>query len=161
MSTLEDVIAGRRLHRIEPAASTREAARLMTLRQVSALPVVDGEVLVGIVTERDLVQRVLAEGRWPDSTPVAEVMSSDLVIAGPSDAYEDALARMTRHHVRHLLVVADGRLQGVVSMRDLLFVDATEKAAEIELLNSYIYAVPAVLPPMEPPAEEWAHTLVR
>ncbi len=159
MSTLENVIAGRKLHRIEPAASTREAAQLMTARQVSALPVVDGEVLVGIITERDLVQRVLAEGRWPDSTPVAEVMSSELVVASHDESYEDALARMTRHHVRHLLVVAGDRLEGVVSMRDLLFVDAAEKAAEIELLNAYIYAVPPVLPPFEPLEEEWAHTL--
>ncbi len=131
----------------------------MRTRQVSALPVVDGEVLVGIITERDLVQRVLADGRWPDSTPVAEVMSTELVIARSGESYADALALMARHHVRHLLVVAAGRLEGVVSMRDLLLVDAIEKAAEIELLNSYIYAVPPVLPSLGPPEEEWAHTL--
>ena len=159
MSTLEDVIAGRTLHCIAPAASAREAAQLMAVWRVSALPVVHEEDLVGIVTERDLVQRVLAAGCDPDATPVAQIMSSALVTARPGETYDEALVQMARHRVRHLLVVSRDRLIGLVSMRDLLLVDAVEKSAAIELLTSYIYAVPPVLPPLGPLEEEWAHTL--
>ena len=159
MSTLGDVIAGRTVHLIRPAASAREAAAQMAARQVSALPVVLDDDLVGIVTERDLVQRLLAVGLDPDTTPVSQVMSSTLVTASPAEGYAEARARMARHRVRHLLVVAGDRLEGLVSMRDLLVVDAVEKSAEIELLTAYIYTVPPVLPPLEPALDEWAHTL--
>jgi CBS domain-containing protein len=159
MRTLEDIIAGRTLHLIGRTASAREAAEVMGARQISALPVVEGELLAGIVTERDLVHRVLARGVDPATTPVAEVMSTTLVTARPEESYEQALGRMKRNHVRHLLVVAAGRLRGLVSMRDLLVVDAVEKSEEIELLTAYIYAVPPVLPPLEPVDDDWAHTL--
>ena len=159
MSTLEHVIAGRTLHCIWPAATAREAAELMAAWAISALPVLHDQDLVGIITERDLVQRVLAAGFDPDLTPVAQIMSSPIVTVSPTETYATALARMARHHVRHLLVVSGDRLDGVVSMRDLLLVDAVEKSVEIELLTSYIYAVPPVLPPLGSAPEEWAHTL--
>jgi CBS domain-containing protein len=159
MSTLGQVIAGRTLYWIEPLASARRAAEIMAERAVSSLPVIAGEELVGIVTERDLVQRLLAGGRDADATPVAQVMSSNLVTAAPDATYDEALARMARHHVRHLLVVTGDRLEGVVSLRDLLLVDALEKSVEIELLTAYIHTVPPVLPPLGPVGEEWAHTL--
>jgi CBS domain-containing protein len=159
MSTLENVIAGRTLRTIEPMATARRAAEVMRAHEVSSLPVVAAEELVGIVTERDLVQRVLAAGRDPDVTLVAHVMSIGLYTARPDEGYAEALARMARNHVRHLLVVTGERLVGVVSMRDLLLVDAVEKSAEIELLTSYIYTVPPVLPPPGTGEDEWAHTL--
>jgi CBS domain-containing protein len=159
MKMLSDVIAGRPLHMVERAASARDAAEFMASRQVSALPVVEGARLVGIITERDLVQRLVAVGLDPATTEVARVMSSTLVMVRPGESYEQALALMKRNHVRHLLVVDGGRLQGVVSMRDLLVVDAAQKSDEIELLTSYIYAVPPMLPPLGPLDDDWAHTL--
>jgi CBS domain-containing protein len=159
MRTLEDIIVGRTLHMIGRAASVRDAAELMASRRVSALPVVEGDLLAGIVTERDLVHRVLAVGADPATTAVAQIMTTTLVTARPGESYEQAQGRMKRNHVRHLLVVAGGRLQGLVSMRDLLVVDAAEKSEEIELLTAYIYAVPPVLPPLGPVDDDWAHTL--
>jgi CBS domain-containing protein len=159
MSTLEDVIAGRTFHCIWPAASAREAAERMAVWEVSALPVVLDADLVGVITERDLVHRLLAASYDPDTTPVSQIMSNPIVTASPRETCEEALARMTRHRVRHLLVVSGDRFDGLVSMRDLLVVDALEKSAEIELLTAYIYAVPPVLPPVGPALEEWAHTL--
>jgi CBS domain-containing protein len=159
MRRLEDVVGGRTLHVIGASATAREAAELMTSRQISALPVVEADRLVGIITERDLVQRLVAANLDPVQTLVSEVMSTALLTAQPGESYEQAISRMKRNHVRHLLVVSSDRLEGVVSMRDLLVVDAAEKSEEIELLTSYIYAVPAVLPPLEPLDDDWAHTL--
>jgi CBS domain-containing protein len=149
MRVLKHVIAGRQLHVIEPDAMVLAAARLMTEQKVSSLPVVSGDRLVGILTERDLVQRVMARRVDPDVTPVSEVMSRGLVFAGAEDTYDAARARMTRDRVRHLLVVEGSRLLGVVSMRDLLALDAAEKAEEIELLTAYIHTIPPDLPPLE------------
>jgi len=154
MRELRHVVTRRPLYRISDDKTVYDAARLMTERQVSALPVVKGDILVGIVTERDLVQRVIAEDLNPATTLVTEVMTRDLVLASSTDRYAVALARMRRNHVRHLLVVEGRDLLGVVSLRDLLVVDTVEKADEIELLTSYIYAVPARLAPLEVALED-------
>ena len=159
MRMIGDVIAGRTLHVVLHTASAREAAQVMATRQASSLPVVEGKRLVGIVTERDLVHRVMAARLDPAVTLVAQVMSTRLVTAHVDDSYEKALGKMKRNHVRHLLIVEGGHLVGVVSMRDLLVVDAAEKSDEIQLLTSYIYAVPPVLPPFESVDDEWVHTL--
>jgi CBS domain-containing protein len=159
MRTINDVIAGHPVHVIDHAATAREAAELMGVRQVSALPVIEGDRLVGIVTERDLVQRVMARGYHPEDTTVALVMSRKLVTARLDDSYDAAMARMRRNHVRHLLVVEKERLVGVVSIRDLLVVESVEKSEELELLTSYIYAVPPVLPPLADGEDDWVRSL--
>lgn len=159
MRTIKDVITGRNVIMIDHGATARVAAELMADRQVSALPVVDGDRLVGIVTERDLVQRVMAKGLPAEDTTVGHVMSRQLVTSRLEDSYDSALGRMRRNHVRHLLVVDDGHLVGVVSIRDLLAVDSVEKSEEVELLTAYIHAVPPVLPPLAGTDDDWAHTL--
>ncbi|HEY3356364.1 MAG TPA: CBS domain-containing protein [Polyangia bacterium] len=149
MRVLKHVIDGREIHRIGVETTILDAARLMTEHGISSLPVVSGERLVGIITERDLVQRALARRLDAERTPVAEIMSRGLVYASPEDTYEDALGRMKRHRVRHLLVVDGARLAGVVSMRDLLILEAADRADEVELLTAYIHAVPPDLQPLD------------
>ena len=106
---------------VSPGASVREAARLMAERNVGALPVVgEGGRLVGILSERDIVRRVVAAGRDPDSTRVSEVMTPDPVTVRPDYTLADALRVMAQLNVRHLPVVDEGgRLVGIISVRDI------------------------------------------
>lgn len=87
--------------------------------------------------------RVVAAGLSPERTPVANVMSKELVVAEISEDYETCLHRMQQAHVRHLILLKKGRLAGIVSLRDLLAADADEKAEAITLLTAYVHYIPA------------------
>jgi CBS domain-containing protein len=100
--------------------SVADAAKLMRDEDVGSLPIVDGDRLVGTVTDRDITIRVTAEGRDPKSTNVSEVASRDLVTVDPQQNLDEALRLMARHQVRRLPVVEeDGRLVGVVAQADV------------------------------------------
>ncbi len=104
---------------VTPRTSVLEAARLMRELGVSALPVVDEERLVGIITERDLVWKVIAEER-PTSIPVSDIMTRNLVVIREAEALSQALYLMSRFNIRHLPVVDEqGRLIGILSLRDI------------------------------------------
>ena len=105
------------------------------------MAVVDGERLVGIFTERDLMKRVVAERQDPHRTLVSEVMTRQLITARPSESYRSCVEKMKRFNCRHLLVVLEGKLLGLVSIRDLQEVEIREKAEEIELMTGFIYSV--------------------
>jgi len=141
----QDVVA------VDRATSVAQAACLMSDRQVGAVPVVDGERVVGIFTERDVLSRVVAAGVDPVRTPVSTVMSTDLVVADISDHHETCLRRMRQAHVRHLLVLKEGRLAGILSMRDLLALEIDERDEAIDLLNAYVHYIPADLTPARQP----------
>ncbi len=145
MKRARDLIAGRQTIVVDPRTSVTEAARLMSEQQIGAVPVVDGDRLVGIFTERDIMARVVAAQRDPARTSVGEVMSTDLVVAEADEACETCLRRMRQARVRHLLVLEQGRLAGIVSLRDLLVVEIDEKEEAIELLNAYVHYIPADL----------------
>jgi CBS domain-containing protein len=96
------------------------AAKMMRDEDVGMAPVVEGDRLVGTVTDRDIVTRVIAEGRDPQSTSVREIASTDLVTIDPQQELDEALNLMARHQVRRLPVVEeDGRLVGVVAQADV------------------------------------------
>jgi CBS domain-containing protein len=96
-----------------------EAAKVMAREDVGSVPVVDGGRLVGVVTDRDLVVRVLAEGRNPDATTVGEVASSDVATLSPDDSLDDALKLLAGHQVRRLPIVEDDQLVGIVAQADI------------------------------------------
>ena len=96
-----------------------EAARRMLSEDVGSLPVVDGETLVGMVTDRDLVLHVIAKDLDPHKVPVADVCSEDPVIAEPEDSLDDALQRMASEQVRRLPVVTGGKLVGILAQADI------------------------------------------
>lgn len=125
-------------------ATVVEAARRMAEHNIGAVPVVDADRVVGIFTERDVMTRVVAERRDPARTLVGDVMSTSLVTAQPTDSYEECLRLMQRASIRHLLVLSEGRLAGVVSLRDLLRVDVDEKEEAISLLSAYVHDIPVV-----------------
>ncbi len=145
MKPISAVIQGQDTAVVPPQASVVDAVRIMTARNIGAVPVVEDERLVGIFTERDVMARVVAVGLDPKSTPVGDVMSPDLVTADVRDSCDTCLRRMQQARVRHLIVLNEGRLAGIVSLRDVLAVDADEKDEAINLLNAYVHYIPADL----------------
>jgi len=145
MKSVKAIVGDRSAVTVGPLSSVTDAARLMAAHQIGGLPVVDGDRLVGIFTERDVLTRVVAEGRPPDDTRVTDVMSSDLVVAEVYESCEDCLSRMQRSRVRHLIVLDQGRLAGILSLRDLLAADIDDKAEAITLLNAYVHYIPVDL----------------
>ena len=104
---------------IGPSASVVEAAQLMRDEHIGSLPITDGNKLVGMITDRDITTRVVAEAADLAKTSVGEVYSQDLVSVEPDNDLEDALTLMARHQVRRLPVVEDGRLVGIVAQADI------------------------------------------
>ena len=143
MKPVRSIIAGREVVKTDCLTCALEAARLMAARQIGALAIIDGDRLAGIVTERDILTRVVAANRDPSATPVGHVMSSQLVVANAGEPCDVCLQRMQQAHVRHLIVLDEGGLLGIVSLRDLMAVDLDEKAEALDLLNAYVNYVPA------------------
>jgi CBS domain-containing protein len=105
---------------VTPQTPLTEVAELMQTDDVGAVPIVDGDRLVGIVTDRDIVVRAIAQGKDPRGMPAAEVSSRELVTVKPDDDLSDALDLMTQYQVRRLAVTSDDeRLVGVVSQADV------------------------------------------
>jgi CBS domain-containing protein len=104
---------------VTPGTPLNEVAQLMQADDVGAVPLVEGDRLVGIVTDRDIVVRAIAKDKDPRGMPAAEVSSQELVTVSPDDDLSDALELMARHQVRRLAVTEDERLVGVVSQADV------------------------------------------
>jgi len=102
------------------------AAKMMRDEDVGFAPIVEGDRLVGTLTDRDIAVRVVAEGRDPDETLVKDVATSSLITVDPEDDFDEAMRQMARHQVRRLAVVRDGRLVGDVAQADVAR-DANEK----------------------------------
>jgi CBS domain-containing protein len=101
------------------SASVVEAARLMREQHIGSLPVTEDERLVGMITDRDITTRVVAESAAPETTSVGDVFSRDLVSVEPNNDLDEALQLMARHQVRRLPVVENGRLVGMVAQADI------------------------------------------
>jgi CBS domain-containing protein len=112
-------------------ASVREVAKLMAKEDVGPIPVVDGDRLVGLVTDRDVVLRVVAEGRDPESTTVGEIASSDIVTVSPDEDLDRALKLLAQHQVRRLPVVENERLVGIVAQAVIARMGKDEKTGQI------------------------------
>jgi CBS domain-containing protein len=115
---------------IGASASVVDAARLMREGHIGSLPVTEGERLVGMITDRDITTRVVAESAAPETTSVGEVYSRDLISVEPDHDLEEALELMARHQVRRLPVVENGRLVGVVAQADIALKD-NERTGEL------------------------------
>ena len=104
---------------IEPATSIVEAARLMIQAEKGPLPVVEGESPVAMVTDRDIIARVVAEGRDPNSVTVDDIATHELVTIGPEKDVEEARQLMDQHELDRILVVEGDRLVGIISEADI------------------------------------------
>lgn len=139
---VRSVVSGRETYFVGANETVREVAFYMSERRVGAVAVLDGQRVAGIVSERDIMSKVVAKGLDPAKTKVSEVMSRELLVASPEDSYEDAARKMRQAGIRHLPVVEGGRLLGMISQRDLLQVDLSAKDEEIRWLNAYIHFIP-------------------
>jgi CBS domain-containing protein len=131
---------GRGVLRIDAGAPVLEAAKLMVERNVGSLVVTEGGETVGIVTERDYLRRVAAEELDGRETPVREIMSEPLVVVTPQTSIDECMALMTNRRIRHLPVVEDGAVAGVVSIGDVVKFQAREQRFELQFLQDYIAA---------------------
>src|SRR5687767_2764032 len=139
---VRSVVSGRETYFVGANETVREVARYMSERRVGAVAVLDGQRVAGIVSERDIMSKVVAKALDPAKTKVSEVMSRELLVASPEDSYEEAARKMRQAGIRHLPVVENGRLLGMISQRDLLQVDLSAKDEEIRWLNAYIHFIP-------------------
>jgi CBS domain-containing protein len=138
MKTIGEIIQGHPLFHVSSGATVRDVARTMSERNIGAIAVLDAGTLVGIFSERDVVTRIVAEGRNPDETRVDSVMTKDLIVAGPSDDLNEALQKMHACNCRHLPVVHRGSLVGMISIRDLLKVDDDANRARASFLSELV-----------------------
>ena len=116
---------------IGTAASVVEAARLMREQDVGSLPVTKDETLVGMITDRDITTRVVAEAADPNTMSVGDVCSHDLISVEPGSDIEEALLLMARHQVRRLPVVENGRLVGIVAQADIALKENETKTGQL------------------------------
>ena len=138
--TLEAVLAhkGSTVYSVDPEDSVLDAVRKMNCERVGATLVCVDNRMVGIFTERDVLSRVLDAGRDPDATRVADVMTREVVTVGPETGVKEAMAVMTERRTRHLPVLEDGNLRGVVSIGDLTRWVSRNQEVHIQDLVNFI-----------------------
>ena len=139
---LSTVVQGRKLVFCAPTDRVVDVAKRLATEGVGAMAVVDGGKLVGIFTERDLLNRVVAAEKNPREIQVRDVMTPNPATASVGEEYYDALEKMQKHHCRHLPVVQDGKPVGMVSLRDLLFIEIQDKDTEIRRLSEFFEYLP-------------------
>jgi len=137
-----DLIKNQEIYQAEMGQTVMETVCAMVEHNIGAVPVVHKGKLVGIFSERDLMKRVVAEGRNPGSTCLAEVMTDDPLTINVNEELENCMALMRQHSFRHLPVCHEGQLVGIVSLRDILLHDLDEKDDEVRMMRAYIHSVP-------------------
>ena len=138
MNRISDLLRDRRMFHVEPARTVSEVARRMSEMRVGAVLVLEAGQLCGLFSERDLMTRVVAEGRDPDVTLLHEVMSTELATIEESATSEEAMEMMQRHKCRHLPVKRGPEVVGMISMRDLMNYELERKTEEIQHMRAYI-----------------------
>lgn len=139
-----DLINTQETYRVDASESVLGVAQAMVDRNIGAVPVLRDGVLVGIFSERDLMKRVVVQGRDPRTTRVDEVMTDDPLTVSPDENLETCMILMRRHGFRHLPVCQGKELRGIVSLRDILLHDLSEKDHEVRMMRAYIQASPEV-----------------
>lgn len=142
MAVIYDLIKGQDTYRADVGQTVFELAHAMVERNIGAVPVLRGSEMVGIFSERDLMKRVVVAGRDPRTTRVQEVMTDDPLTVGPQESLETCMMLMRRHGFRHIPICDGKRLLGVVSLRDIMLHDLSEKDEEVRMMRAYIQATP-------------------
>lgn len=142
MACIYDLIKDQETYRADVSQSVLELAQAMVERNIGAVPVLSDGELVGIFSERDLMRRVVAAGLNPATTRVGEVMTDDPLTVGPREEVETCMVLMRRHGFRHLPICEGKLLKGLVSLRDIMLHDLSEKDHDIRMMRAYIQASP-------------------
>jgi len=144
MPCIYDLVKERDTCAAEIGQSVYQVACMMVERNIGAVPVLHDGQLAGIFSERDLMRRVVAEGRDAKSTRVEDVMTTDPLVVRPEESVESCMLLMRNHGFRHLPICDGKKLKGLVSLRDLLLRDLSEKDDEVRMMRAYIHAVPGI-----------------
>ena len=144
MTSIRALLGNRPVFSVRPEMSVLDVARYMCEKRVGAVLVLGpgGEGPLGIFSERDLMERVVVGGADPARVRVDQVMTRDVVTASPDASSADCMQKMQARGCRHLPIVEDGRVVGMISLRDLLHVEIDEKNEEIRWMNAYIHDAP-------------------
>ncbi len=129
---------GRQVWSVAPEVTVFEALKLMAHKNVGALAVVAGDQLVGIFSERDYARKVVLLGKSSKDVPVSAIMTGELVTVGEGQTVQECMQLMTSGHLRHLPVLNDGKLVGMISIGDVVKELISQQQFEIEQLESYI-----------------------
>ena len=131
---------GGAVHSVAPKDSVADAARTLDARKIGALVVCDGDRCVGVLSERDIVRAIARDGADALSRPVSAYMTRKVIFADPRESTAELMTRMTDRRIRHLPILREDRLVGVISIGDVVKVQIEESAREAESLKSYIAA---------------------
>jgi CBS domain-containing protein len=142
MRTLGELVSKQETRYVNKGQTILEVVRYMSEHKVGAVPVLEGDRLVGIFSERDLMVRCVAGRLDPVKTKVEDVMTKSVILMEAEDSYEECLQIMKQESIRHIPVRDGNKLIGVVSMRDLMQTHVEEKEQNIEILHSYIHYNP-------------------
>ena len=151
MKKLREIMRAGFLFVVQRAETVREAVQIMSANNVGIVLVLEGERLVGVFSERDVVRRVVNRGLDPDVTPVGDVMTSQIVVGDPDEDYQSAMRKMDQANIRHLLVVKGPQMLSMISIRDLIRIDMDDKHQELRYLREYLYQTPPEVD-VRPPA---------
>ncbi len=140
MKRVRDILTrkGNDVWSISPSASVYDAMKLMADKGIGALLVMEGEKLVGIISERDYARKVILQGRSSRTTSVEEIMTSRVAYAEPGQNIEECMTVMTEKRIRHLPVMEASQVRGVISIGDLVKSIIDEQKFIIEQLERYI-----------------------
>lgn len=127
---------------VPPIATVYDAIALMSDRHVGALPVLQDDALVGIISERDYARKVILKDKSSKTTRVSEIMTREVVTVTSEARVEECIDLMRSHHIRHLVVVDEGRVTGMLSLRDLFSNIIEAQADTIDQLEHYIQGRP-------------------
>lgn len=136
---IPDVVNNQTIQTLTPKDTVRDAAQLMGTRRISAILISEEDKLLGIVTERDLTAKVLAASMDPDNTSLAEIMTKDPHVIGPNDSPLDALELMRMRGFRHLPVVDNEQVVGMVSIRDLYAAAKDQLEEDVRQREAFIF----------------------
>jgi len=142
MKTVSQILAGKasqEVHSIMPDAPVLDAIRRMGEKGIGALLVMEGEQVIGIVTERDYARKVILQGRSSRDTPVSAIMTAPVMYVRPDQTNEECMALMTENRLRHLPVMEQGGVVGLISIGDLVKDIISEQRFIIEQLVHYIH----------------------
>jgi len=142
MCSIYDLVKEQEMCVADVDDNVMEVAQAMVERNIGAVPVVREGRLAGVFSERDLMRRIVVEGRDPHATKVGEVMPREPLSVSRNDDLEHCLVLMREHGFRHLPICEGERLLGFLSLRDLLLRDLSEKDDEVRLMRAYIHSAP-------------------
>jgi len=142
MKTVKQLLGGKggQIHSIRPEARVIEALQLMAQKDIGALVVTDGSRLIGIFSERDYARKVILHGKSSADVPVRDIMTSDVITVDPARTIDECMALVTQHRIRHLPVIDDGELVGMISIGDLVKETIADQQQTIQQLESYIHS---------------------